>query len=300
MEGQIEKKRPRRWGRRMVWILVLLLLGAGLLNYIGGNAANLRKKDKVALIRIEGPILSGKNIVRLIEKYQENPSIRALVVQVNSPGGGVAASQEIYHALLRFRESGKSVLSSMESVAASGGYYVALASDKIFANAGTITGSIGVILQVGNVEGLLKKVGLKVEVVKSGEYKDVGSPLRPLSEKDREILEQVIDDAYEQFVQVVATGRKLPISRVKEIADGRIFSGERAKRLGLVDEIGTLSDSIREAGKMAGIPGRPQIQEERPLKGWIERLIRGMWPSAWMSEQLPVRRGLQYLWTYPS
>ena len=298
MEGQIEKKRPRRWGRRAVWLLVLLLLGTGLLNYIGGNAASLRKRDKIALIRIMGPILSGKNIVRLIEKYQENPSIRALVVQVNSPGGGVAASQEIYHALLRFRESGKSVLTSMESVAASGGYYVALASDKIFANAGTITGSIGVILQVGNVEGLLKKVGLKVEVVKSGEYKDVGSPLRPLSEKDREILEQVINDAYEQFVQVVATGRKLPISRVKEIADGRIFSGERAKRLGLVDEIGTLSDSIREAGKMVGISGRPQIQEEQPLKGWIERLIRGMWPSAWMSERLSTRRGLQYLWTY--
>ena len=298
MEGQIEKKNPRRWGRRAVWLLVLLLLGTGLLNYIGGNAASLRKKDKIALIRIMGPILSGNNIVRLVEKYQENPSIRALVVQVNSPGGGVAASQEIHHALLRFRESGKSVLTSMESVAASGGYYVALASDKIFANAGTITGSIGVILQVGNVEGLLKKVGLKVEVVKSGEYKDVGSPLRSLSEKDRGILEQVINDAYEQFVQVVATGRKLPISRVKEIADGRIFSGERAKRLGLVDEIGTLSDSIREAGKMAGISGRPQIQEERPLKGWIERLIRGMWPSAWMSERLPTRRGLQYLWTY--
>lgn len=298
MGGRDTHRGPRRWGRKVTWILVALLLGLGLLGYFGNDVTTFRKEGKVALIRIDGPILHGKGYVRLIEKYQADDSIKALVVQVNSPGGGVAASQEIYHALLRFRGSGKWVLASMEGVAASGGYYVALASNKIFANAGTITGSIGVILQISNMEGLLKKVGLEVEVVKSGEYKDVGSKLRPLTDRDREVLEKVINDAYEQFVSVVAKDRKLSIARVKEIADGRIFSGQHAKQLGLVDEIGTLSDSIREAGKLSGIIGRPRVQEDQPFRSWIERIIRGIWPSGWMPEQIRTNRGLQYLWVY--
>lgn len=298
MGGRDAHRGSRRWGRKIVWVLVLLLLGLGLLGYVGGDVTTFRREGGVALIRINGPIVHGKGFVRLIEKYQEDASIKALVVQVNSPGGGVAASQEIYHALLRFKESGKWVLASMEGVAASGGYYVALASNKIFANAGTITGSIGVILQVSNVEGLLKKVGLKVEVVKSGEYKDVGSTLRPLTDKDRKVLEKVINDAYEQFVSAVAKDRKLSMARVKEIADGRIFSGQHAKQLGLVDEIGTLSDSIREAGKLSGITGRPRVQEEPQFRSWIERIFHGIWPSGWMPEQLHASRGLQYLWVY--
>ncbi len=294
---------PARWkkrrGRTVIWTGVLLLLAAGLTMFLAGEFTGVRSAKKVALIRIEGPILTGGRVVRLIEQYGEDPAILALVVQVNSPGGGVAASQEIYHALLRFRKRGKVVLTSMEGVGASGGYYVALASEKIYANAGTITGSIGVILQVGNIEGLLKKVGLKIEVMKSGVLKDVGSPLRPMSAGDRAILQQVIDDAYKQFVRAVSVGRKMPVEAVRKIADGRIFTGERAKGLGLIDEIGTLEDAIREAGRMAGIKGRPRVHEERRrLRGWIERLLRSIRPAGWVSDALPVARGLQYIWTY--
>lgn len=299
MEAPARRKKRRRGGRTVIWTGVLLLLAVGLTMFLFGENTGSRSAKKVALIRIEGPILTGGRVVRLIERYGEDPAIRALVVQVNSPGGGVAASQEIYHALLRFRERGKVVLTSMEGVGASGGYYVALASDKIYANAGTITGSIGVILQVGNIEGLLKKVGLKIEVVKSGVHKDVGSPLRPMSAGDRAILKQVIDDAYTQFVRAVSVGRKMPMEAVRKIADGRIFTGERAKGLGLIDEIGTLEDAIREAGRMAGIRGRPRVHEERRrLRGWIERLLRSIRPAGWVSDALPVARGLQYIWTY--
>ncbi len=292
-------RRKKRRGRTVIWTGVLLLLAAGLTMFLAGEFTGGRSAKKVALIRIEGPILTGGRVVRLIEQYGGDPAILALVVQVNSPGGGVAASQEIYHALLRFRKRGKVVLTSMEGVGASGGYYVALASEKIYANAGTITGSIGVILQVGNIEGLLKKVGLKIEVVKSGVLKDVGSPLRPMSAGDRAILQQVIDDAYKQFVRAVSVGRKMPVEAVRKIADGRIFTGERAKGLGLIDEIGTLEDAIREAGRMAGIKGRPRVHEERRrLRGWIERLLRSIRPAGWVSDALPVARGLQYIWTY--
>ncbi|MDP6086135.1 MAG: signal peptide peptidase SppA [Nitrospinota bacterium] len=299
MEAPARRKKRRRGGRTVIWTGVLLLLAAGLTMFLVGEKTGGRSAKKVALIRIEGPILTGGRVVRLIERYGEDSAIRALVVQVNSPGGGVAASQEIYHALLRFRDRGKVVLTSMEGVGASGGYYVALASDKIYANAGTITGSIGVILQVGNIEGLLKKAGLKIEVVKSGVHKDVGSPLRPMSAGDRAVFKQVIDDAYTQFVRAVSVGRKMPMEAVRKIADGRIFTGERAKGLGLIDEIGTLEDSIREAGRMAGIKGRPRVHEERRrLRGWIERLLRSIRPAGWVSDALPTVRGLQYIWTY--
>lgn len=291
-------RKRRRWGRRAIWGLVALLLAIGLLGYLGEEKVGGRSSKRVALLRVEGPVLTGESAVRQIERYGEDPSIPAVVVLVNSPGGGVAASQEIYHALLRLRRQGKVVVTSMESVAASGGYYVALASNKIFANAGTVTGSIGVVFQVGNMEGLLKKVGLRFEVVKSGAHKDLGSPLRGLTPEDREILQRVIDDAYDQFVRAVAAGRNLPVEQVRKLADGSVFSGERAQRLGLVDEIGTLSDAVREAARLAGIPGKPKIYEERPLRGWVERLIRSVWPAGWMARSLADVGGLQYLWTY--
>ncbi|MFQ5913325.1 MAG: signal peptide peptidase SppA [Nitrospinota bacterium] len=292
------KGKRRRWGRRWVWGLVALLLAVGLLDYLIAGRMIGGLSQRVALLRVEGPILGAEKTVRRIERYGEDPSIRALVILVNSPGGGVAASQEIYHALLRFREKGKAIVTSMESVAASGGYYVALASDKIFANAGTITGSIGVVLQVGNVEGLLKKVGLKFEVVKSGLHKDIGSPLRPMSPEDRAIFQALVRDAYEQFVRVVAQGRSMPLEEVRKLADGRVFSGERAKAMGLIDQVGTLHDAIGEAGRLAGIAGRPKLYEERRFRGWIERILRGLWPGSWMGERIPVAGGLQYLWTY--
>ncbi|MFQ5694036.1 MAG: signal peptide peptidase SppA [Nitrospinota bacterium] len=298
MTTQPERRKRPRWGRRAMWALVALLLALGLANYLGGGGVVPRTSARVALLRIEGPILSAGRTVRRIERYGKDPSIRALVVLVNSPGGGVAASQEIYHALLRYREGGKPVVTSMEAVAASGGYYVALASDKIFANAGTITGSIGVVFQLSNVEGLLKKVGLRFEVMKSGAHKDLGSPLRPLSPEDRKIIQRVIDDVHGQFKRAVSRERKLSPEEVQKIADGRIFSGERAKALGLVDEVGTLRDAVNEAARLAGIPGPPEVYEERRLRGWVQRLLREFWPAGWTTDRLSGVGGLHYLWTY--
>jgi protease-4 len=299
MTAQTGNRKPSHRGRRVIWVVVAFLLALGLLNYFVGSGGVQfgPTSDRVALIRIEGPITASSQIVDRIEKYKDDSSIRALVLLVNSPGGGVAASQEIYHALLRFRDRGKSIVTSMESVAASGGYYVALASTKIFANAGTITGSIGVILQVGNFQGLMKKMGVDFEVIKSGEHKDLVSPFRRMTPKDREILQTLINDAYEQFVRAVSERRHLDVEAVRKVADGSIFSGQRAQGLGLIDEVGTLNDAVREAGRLAGLPGKPKVFEERP-PGWFGRLLRNAWPGGWMVDRLPTMTGLQYLWTY--
>lgn len=276
----------------------MFLLLLGVLNYWGGVGVR-KAESRLALLTLDGLILSSRSYVEKIERYREDKTIRGLVVRVDSPGGGVAPSQEIHQALRRFREEGKVVVTSMGSVAASGGLYVSLSSNKIYANPGTITGSIGVVLEVGNIEDLLKKVGLRVEVVKSGAHKDLGSPVRPLSPEDRAILQRVIDDAYEQFVRVVAEGRNLPLERVKDFADGRIFTGERARGLGLVDEIGSLEDAIREAGRLAGIVGKPEVLEERPLGGWLGWLLEGSSPMRALGLPLAeVGARLQYRWMY--
>ncbi len=291
------ERRRRRVQRIALWSVLLLLL-LGVLNFWAGVGLR-RDEARIALITVDGVILSSRSFVEQIERYREDKGIEAMVVRVDSPGGGVAPSQEIHQALRRFREAGKVLVTSMGSVAASGGLYVSLASTKIFANPGTITGSIGVIMEIGNVEDLLKKVGLRVEVVKSGVHKDLGSPVRPLSPEDRAILQQVIDDAYDQFLRSISEGRNLPLEQVRSFADGRIFTGERAKGLGLVDEIGSLDDAIREAGRLAGIVGKPKVVEERPRGGFLGRLLRGS-PSL-QALGLPlseVGARLQYRWMY--
>ncbi len=254
-------------------------------------------RPKIALLTLEGTIFRSREVLEILDEYGRDDSIRAVVVRINSPGGGVGASQEIYSELLRLRARGKKVVSSLGAVAASGGYYIACASDKIFANPGTITGSIGVIIEVSNVEELLKKLGMRVDVIKSGAHKDLGSPVRPLTEADRKILQRLIDDSYEQFVRAVAKGRRMLPERVQELADGRIISGERAKAEGLVDELGNLKDAIRAAAEMSGIPGEPLVVERRPRVGllwWLLRLAGQLRVLAERLEEPGLR--LEYLW----
>ncbi len=222
--------------------------------------------QKVALVELTGVIYDSRQIVRQFKTYGENPSIKAIVFRINSPGGGVAASQEIYEAVKKVRKSGKPVVVSMGSVAASGGYYVACGADSIVANPGTTTGSIGVILETTNVAGLLKKLGVSVNVVKSGKFKDIGSPFRKMTSEERAYLQKYIDNAYGQFVRVVSAERHLPIERVKQFADGRIFTGEQALKLGLVDKLGTYDDAIALAAKMAGISGKPTLVKMKKRK----------------------------------
>lgn len=217
----------------------------------------------VALVEIEGVIHSGKRVISELEDYRKSESVGAIVLRINSPGGGVVAANEIFKEIERVREEGKPVVASLGSVAASGGYYLACAADKIVANPGTVTGSIGVIMGFPNAEELLKKIGLKFETIKSGKYKDIGSPVRTMTEDEREVLSEVVKDVWGQFVRIVSEERGLPIEEVINIADGRILTGRKAKELGLVDELGTLQDAIMFAGELAGIEGEPKVIKKR-------------------------------------
>jgi protease IV len=222
--------------------------------------------DKVALIDITGIIETSDDIVRQVKKYADDNSVKALVLRVDSPGGGVAASQEILAALFKFKEENKYIIVSMGSVAASGGYYVSCAADSIYANPGTLTGSIGVIFSYPIFTNLMDKVGIQMQVIKSGKLKDVGNFARQPSPEDISMLQSVIDDTYNQFVNVVAKGRHLEKDNVRSLADGSVFTGCQAKGNGLVDKIGTLEDAISMAGRMTGLGNHPRVIKERRLR----------------------------------
>lgn len=215
-------------------------------------------KSKIALVRIEGPIMDSKNAVDEIKEYSKDASIRAILLRIDSPGGAVAPSQEIYSEVKKAAAK-KAVVVSMGSVAASGGYYIACPATKIVANPGTLTGSIGVIMEIPNIEGLMNKIGVKTEVIKSGKNKDIGSMFRAMKPEEKELLQGVMDNVHEQFIRAVAEGRKINIDEVRKIADGRIFTGEQAKETGLVNDLGTLEDATKIAATLAGIKEEPEV-----------------------------------------
>jgi protease-4 len=228
----------------------------------GGEGGGWDAREKIALIRIEGVIVDSKVIVEDLHRYAEDESIKAILLRIDSPGGAVAPSQEIYDEVLRVREEdGKKVVTSMGTVAASGGYYIASATDIIFANPGTLTGSIGVIMELTNFQGLLEKVGLKSVTIKSGKNKDVGSPFREMKKEERALLQSVLDDVHSQFIEAVSQGRSLELDVVRSLADGRIFTGRQAKAVGLVDELGSLDAAIKMTAELVGIEGKPRLVE---------------------------------------
>lgn len=230
----------------------LLLAVLSRLGGISGGSGN------VGLVRISGLISESDTTIEQIRKFAKDDSVRAIVLRVNSPGGGVGPSQEIYEEVRKLRGK-KVVVTSMGALAASGGYYIACASEKVYANPGTITGSIGVIMNFVNVRDLVEKIGIRGMVVKSGEYKDIGSPVREMKPGERKLLQGVIDNVHAQFVNAVAEGRNLEKREVLAIADGRIFSGEQALALGLVDALGNQQDAVEEAGRLAKIEGEPKL-----------------------------------------
>lgn len=233
------------------------------------------KSPQVGIVEINGPIRDSKSIVEWIEKLRKDKNIKAVVVHINSPGGAVAPSQEIFSALLRLKKSGKPIVASMATVAASGGYYIAIAADTIVANPGTITGSIGVILTFPVYNKLADKIGVKMEVIKSGKLKDVGNPFRDLSPEERAYLQASIDDTYQQFTTAVAEQRQLPIDSVLKLADGRIYTGQQAFQVGLVDVLGTYQDAIRIAGKMGNIVGEPKLFEKKKKTNLLREIVFG-------------------------
>jgi protease-4 len=229
--------------------------------------------DKVAVLPVTGLIADSEGTIDQLKKFAKDDSVKAIVLRINSPGGGVGPSQEIYEEVKKLKGK-KVVVASMGALAASGGYYIACAAQKIYANPGTITGSIGVIMQFVNVRDLIEKIGLKGMVVKSGAFKDIGSPLREMKAEERELLQGVIDNVHSQFIGAVAEGRKMERESVAKIADGRIFSGEQAKSLGLVDAIGNLEDAVADAGKLAKIEGEPRVVTPPKKKLSILELLK--------------------------
>ncbi len=218
------------------------------------------RPDNVAIIPIEGEILDARETLDLLHRYARNATVKAMVVRINSPGGAIAPSQEIYSAIRKIRrDSDKPIVASMDSVAASGGFYIAAACDSIVANPGTITGSIGVILQWFDMKELVRWAKLKPETITSGELKDAGSPFRELTESERQYFQRIVTQLHSQFVRAVAEGRKGKISHadVAKLADGRVFTGEEALQLKLVDQLGSVDDAVDAAAKLAGIDGKP-------------------------------------------
>ena len=258
-----EKPAKRGIVRRVLWALGIGMGVLFLINLIFPDL-DISMEDRVGVIRIEGVILDSQSTIGELKRFGENPSVKAIVLRIDSPGGGVVPSQEIHDAVQRVRnKNNKAVIASMGSVAASGGYYIAVATDRIMANSGTLTGSIGVIMEMANVEGLLKKIGVEGVVIKSGRFKDVGSPLRKMSDEEHELLQSVMDDVHKQFIEAVAAGRGLDVTVVQALADGRIFTGRQAKDSKLVDELGDLEAAIQLAADVAGIEGVPKVIEPR-------------------------------------
>ncbi len=268
--------------RKVVWLFAAGVGAMVLVNLLYPDL-DLSSEDRIALIRVEGVIMDSQTTVSELKRFSENPSIKAIVLRIDTPGGGVVPSQEIHDAVKRVRnKSNKAVIASMGSVAASGGYYIAAATDRIVANPGTLTGSIGVIMETANVEGLLQKIGVEGVVIKSGKFKDVGSPLRKMSAEERGLLQGVMDDVHRQFIEAVAEGRSLELRTAQALADGRIFTGRQAKDVKLVDELGDLDDAIQLAADVVGIQGEPKVVEPRrrfSLREILDSKLSMMFPK---------------------
>ena len=256
----------------IISVILLLLLVVSLT--LALFQKNIPLRSRVALVSIEGPIVDSMDVVKEIKEHTTDRSIKAIILRIDSPGGAVGPSQEIYEEVKK-ASAEKHIVVSMGSIAASGGYYVASPADMIFANPGTLTGSIGVIMEIPNLEGLMTKIGIRTEVIKSGKHKDMASAFRKMEKADRDILQGVLDTVHEQFIRAVAEGRKLTVDSIRPIADGRIFTGEQAKGLKLVDELGTLEDAIRKAAELAGISGEPEVVSKKDKLSFLEMLRSG-------------------------
>jgi protease-4 len=251
--------------------------------------------NKVALVRVEGVIEDGKKIIKQIEKYAKDDSVKAIIIRIDSPGGVVAPSQDIYEAIKK-ADAKKPVIASFGAVAASGGYYIAVGAREIFSSAGTLTGSIGVIMSFNNTYKLMEKIGIGSATIKSGKFKDIGSPDREMTEAEKKLLQGLIDDIYDQFLTAVAQGRGLDKEKVRKIADGRIFTGRQALGFNLVDTIGSLNSAVARAAKLGGIKGEPSVVEEHDRLGFLEKLLGDEFGIRLPIGSLSHRAGVYFIW----
>lgn len=269
------------WGI-MISLIVLSLMFVGICFLFFARAISTtdryyeqsgRGSGKVAVVDLDFTIISSESIVRQFKKYGEDKSIKAIILRVNTPGGGVAASQEMYEIIRRTRDAGKPVIISISSLGASGGYYAACGGSVIVADPGSLVGSIGVIIQLINFKQLAENIGITETTIKSGELKDAGNPLGVVDEKDKEYFQSIVNDSYEQFLDVVSKERRIDKEKLREYADGRVFTGRQGKVIGLVDSLGTFEDAIRIAGRMGGIEDEPTIVKERERISLVERIL---------------------------
>ena len=281
-----------RFSAGLLAVMVLLAVGSALLPDRWKSPSG-----EIALVRIQGMLMDSQNIVRQLSNYRHNPNVRGIVLRIDSPGGAVAPAQEIYNEIMKLKADHKTVYASMGTVAASGGYYIACAANYVLANPGTLTGSIAAVMAFSNIEELTDKIGVKPIIIKSGKYKDVGSPLRGMKPEERKLLQSVVDDVHQQFVQAVAKGRGLPVSEVNEIADGRIMTGQQALTLKLVDEMGGLEKTIELLAKKIGVEGRPKVIEEKEKTPFFDWLLQSSLPSRLAATLMPASiPRLQYVW----
>jgi protease-4 len=266
-----------KWFLGILGVLALLAIGftVVIIALVSGSSdktetVTVGSGDKVAVVDLKGVIASSDEVVRQMKKYRNNSSVRAIVLHIDSPGGGVVASQEMYEEVRAVRDGGKPVIVSMGSLAASGGYYVAVGGSYLVANRGTLTGSVGVISEFLQVKDALDKLGIGVKTIKAGKLKDAGSPMRAMNDDDQKYFQALMDDVHRQFIDVVARERKMDVEKVRELADGRVFTGEQALQLGLVDTLGTFEDAVRIAAVKVGIKGEPAIVRERKRQMWYE------------------------------
>lgn len=252
----MEPRRPLLSSCLIVALTLVFLVGLSLIGVSWWKKDSLFvSKDKVGVIEINGLITKSLPTLKELRKFTEQDHIKAIVLRVDSPGGAVGPSQEIMREIEKTREK-KKVVASMGTVAASGGYYVACAADLVMANPGTATGSIGVIMKLINVEDLVKKLGVDFYSIQAGDLKDLGSPFRPMSPEERAVLQNLLNDIHAQFIADIARNRKLPLEKAKQLADGSVYTGQKAKELGLVDELGNFEDAVEKAGRLGGITGK--------------------------------------------
>ncbi len=299
-------------GRSRIWLWVLIgggafflfVLAVFTLVYIalhaGGREAGLRAfGGKIGVVDLDGVILDPSGVVEDLRKFADDDSIKAIIIHVNSPGGGVAASEEIYRQVKRVRdEKHKRIVASIETVGASGAYYVSSATNKIYANNGSVVGSIGVIAEWVNYGDLMRWAKLKPEVLKVGEFKDTGDPTRELTPAERQYMQGLIDNMYSQFVQAVADGRHTKVSDVKSIADGRVWTGEQAMTLHLIDQIGDFRTVVLDTAKSVNISGEPVLVHPEKNRESLLDLLFGD-ASTWLPTReklLDQHIGFYYLW----
>lgn len=288
------------FGFLFLFFLFILFSVFALFNSSDTEDVNYGSGGTIALVELKAPIMESESIVRQFKRYRENSSVKAIVFRIESPGGGVAASQEIYEQVKKTRDAGMPVVVSMGSMAASGGYYAAIGASRIVANPGSVTGSIGVISQFLNFQDLMFKLGIGESTIKSGKLKDAGSPYRKMTAEDRKYFQSMVDDIYDQFVSAVAKERKLKKSYVRSLADGRVYTGRKAYELKLIDTLGTYEDAIAIAASMAGIHGTPHLIKERKKEN-LSDMIFGSVTEEFRNTVRDIisRPVVQYLYTQP-